>query len=197
MDAAPAAAALPSHARAAVLDRLRAGMLERKDELARLLAAEAGKPLAHARTEIDRAAFVFQQGAEEAKRIGGEVIPMDLQPHGEQRWGLTRRFPLSPISAIIPFNFPVLLAAHKLAPAIACGATMVLKPPPPGSARHARSSPRSSRDSGYPAGAISILLCTDDGRGTADRRPPGADGHLHRVGPRRLGHPPARAPPSG
>jgi hypothetical protein len=55
---------------------------------------------------------------------------MDLQPHGEHRWGLTRRFPLSPISAIIPFNFPVLLAAHKLAPAIACGATMILKAPP-------------------------------------------------------------------
>ena len=159
--AAPAAAALASHARAAVLDRIRAGLLERKEALAQLLAAEAGKPLALARTEIDRAAFVFQQGAEEAKRIGGEVIPMDLQPHGEQRWGITRRFPLSPVAAIIPFNFPVLLAAHKLAPAIACGATMVLKPP--------RQDPLATlslgeivRDSGYPAGGISILLCSDE-----------------------------------
>jgi glyceraldehyde-3-phosphate dehydrogenase (NADP+) len=159
--AAPAAAALPSHARAAVLDRIRAGVMSRREELAALLAAEAGKPLAMARAEIDRAAFVLQQGAEAAKRLGGEVIPMDLQPHGERRWGLTRRFPLSPISAIIPFNFPVLLAAHKLAPAIACGATMILKLPP--------QDPLATlvlaeivRESGYPEGALSILLCTND-----------------------------------
>jgi glyceraldehyde-3-phosphate dehydrogenase (NADP+) len=159
--AAPIAAALPSHARAAVLDRIRTALADRRDELARLLAAEAGKPLGLARTEIDRAIFVFQQGAEEAKRIGGEVIPMDLAPHGEGRWGLTRRFPLSPISAIIPFNFPILLAAHKLAPAIACGATMVLKPPP--------QDPLATlllaeivQGSGYPAGAISVLPCTND-----------------------------------
>jgi acyl-CoA reductase-like NAD-dependent aldehyde dehydrogenase len=159
--AAPAAAALPSHARAAALHRLAAGVADRREELARLLASEAGKPLALARTEIDRAVFVFRQGAEEATRMGGEVIPMDLQPHGERRWGLTRRFPLSPISAIIPFNFPVLLAAHKLAPAIACGATMVLKPPP--------QDPLATlllgeiiRQSGYPAGALSILLCTNE-----------------------------------
>jgi acyl-CoA reductase-like NAD-dependent aldehyde dehydrogenase len=159
--AAPIAAALPSHARAAVLDRIRAGVAERKEELAQLLAAEAGKPLGLARSEIDRAVFVFQQGAEEAKRIGGEVIPMDLAAQGDKRWGLTRRFPLSPISAIIPFNFPILLAAHKLAPAIACGATMVLKSPP--------QDPLATlllagivQGSGYPAGAISILLCTNE-----------------------------------
>jgi acyl-CoA reductase-like NAD-dependent aldehyde dehydrogenase len=158
---APAAAALPSHARAAVLDRIAAGVADRREELARLLASEAGKPLALARTEIDRAVFVFRQGSEEATRMGGEVIPMDVQPHGERRWGLTRRFPLSPISAIIPFNFPVLLAAHKLAPAIACGATIVLKPPP--------QDPLATlllgeivRESSYPAGALSILLCTNE-----------------------------------
>jgi acyl-CoA reductase-like NAD-dependent aldehyde dehydrogenase len=161
VDARSAAAALPSHARASVLDRIGAGVSAHRESLARLLAAEAGKPLAMARTEIDRAIFVFRQGAEEAVRMGGDVIPMDLQPHGERRWGLTRRFPLSPISAIIPFNFPVLLAAHKLAPAIACGATMILKVPP--------QDPLATlllgeivRDSGYPAGAISILLSTND-----------------------------------
>jgi acyl-CoA reductase-like NAD-dependent aldehyde dehydrogenase len=159
--AAPTAAALPSHARAAVLDRIRTGLAERRDELARLLAAEAGKPFGLACAEIDRAGFVFQQGAEEAKRLGGLVIPMDLVPHGEKRWGLTRRFPLSPISAIIPFNFPILLAAHKLAPAIACGATMVLKPP--------LQDPLATlllaevvQASGYPAGGVSIVLCTDE-----------------------------------
>lgn len=159
--AAPAAAALPSHARASVLGRIAAGVTSRHEELARLLAAEAGKPLGLARAEVDRALFVFRQGAEEATRMGGEVIPMDLQPHGERRWGMTRRFPLSPISAIIPFNFPVLLAAHKLAPAIACGATMILKPPP--------QDPLSTlllgdilSESDYPAGALSILPCTND-----------------------------------
>ena len=159
--AIPAAHALPSHARATVLDRIAAGVSARKEELASLLAAEAGKPLALARIELDRTIFVFRQGAEEAKRIGGEVIPMDLMPHGEKRWGITRRFPLSPITAITPFNFPLLLAAHKLAPAIACGATIVLKPPP--------QDPLSTlllgaiiQESGYPAGAIAILPCTND-----------------------------------
>jgi glyceraldehyde-3-phosphate dehydrogenase (NADP+) len=158
---APAAAAMPSHARAAVLDRIRAGIMDRREELARLLAAEAGKPVGMARTEIDRAAFVFQQGAEEAKRMGGDVMPLDLQPHGEHRWGITRRFPLAPITGIIAFNYPVLLAAHKLAPAIACGATMVLKLPP--------QDPLATlmmagiiHEAGYPAGAMSILLCVNE-----------------------------------
>jgi acyl-CoA reductase-like NAD-dependent aldehyde dehydrogenase len=159
--AAPAAASLPSYARAAVLDRISAGVAERGEELARLLAAEAGKPLGLARAEIDRATFVFRQGAEEAKRVGGEVIPMDLAPHGEKRWGLTRRFPLSPISAIIPFNFPILLAAHKLAPAIACGATMVLKSPPQDPLATLLLAEIVQR-SGYPAGGISILVCTNE-----------------------------------
>jgi len=160
-DSAVVAAALPSHARAAALERVRAGLTERREEIARVLAQEAGKPLGLARTEIDRAVFVFQQGAEEAKRIGGEVLPMDLMPNGDRRWAITRRFPLAPIAAITPFNFPVLLAAHKLAPAMACGATMVLKPPP--------QDPLSTlllgeivEQSGYPSGAISILPCTND-----------------------------------
>jgi acyl-CoA reductase-like NAD-dependent aldehyde dehydrogenase len=159
--AAPASAALPSHARAAALGRVRGCLLERKEELSRLLAAEAGKPLGLARIELDRSIFVFEQGMEEAKRMGGEVLPMDLLPHGEGRWGITRRFPLSPIAAITPFNFPLLLAAHKLSPAMACGATMVLKPPP--------QDPLSTmllagilQESGYPEGAISIVPCTND-----------------------------------
>jgi acyl-CoA reductase-like NAD-dependent aldehyde dehydrogenase len=159
--AAPLAAALPSHVRAAVLDRITARLAERRDEVARVLAQEAGKPLNLARAEVDRAIFVFRQGSEEAKRIGGDVIPMDLAAHGERRWAITRRFPRSPVSAITPFNFPVLLAAHKLAPAIACGATMVLKPPP--------QDPLSTlllgeiiAESGYPDGAISIVPCTND-----------------------------------
>lgn len=161
VEAAPAARELPAHARAAVLERIAASLAERADAVARLLAAEAGKPVSNARIEVERAIFVFRTGAEEAKRQGGEVLPTDLVPAGERRLALTRRFPLAPISAITPFNFPVLLAAHKLAPAIACGATMVLKPPP--------QDPLSSlalgeilADAGYPAGALSIVPCTVD-----------------------------------
>lgn len=159
--AAPAAAALPSHARAAVLDRIADALVAAREEIARLLAAEAGKPVAAARTEIERAVFVFRQGAEEAKRIGGEVIPMDLMPHGEGRIAITRHFPLAPISGITPFNFPVLLAAHKLAPAIACGATMVLKPPPQDPLSTLLLA-RILADSDYPAGALSVVPCSND-----------------------------------
>ena len=101
--------------------------------------------------------------------MGGEVIPMDLQPHGERRWGITRRFPLAPISAITPFNFPVLLAAHKLAPAIACGATMVLKPPPQDPPLDPPARARSLPSAAIPPGALSILPCTNDDGGPADR----------------------------
>lgn len=158
-DAAPAARALPAHARAAVLERIAAGLRERGEEIARLLAAEAGKPVSNARIEVERAIYVFRTGAEEAKRQGGEVLPTDPVPAGEGRIALTRRFPLAPITAITPFNFPVLLAAHKLAPAIACGATMVLKPPP--------QDPLSTlalaaivAEAGYPDGALSVLPCS-------------------------------------
>jgi acyl-CoA reductase-like NAD-dependent aldehyde dehydrogenase len=157
--AAPAARAMPSHARAAVLERIRSSLLDRREALATLLAQEAGKPIAGARLEFDRMLFIFQVAAEEAKRLGGEVLPLDLTPAGEGRWGITRRFPLAPISAIVPFNFPLLLSAHKLAPAIACGATMVLKPPP--------QDPLSVlllaevlAECGYPAGAIGIVPCS-------------------------------------
>ncbi len=159
--AAPAAAAMPSHARAAVLERIADAIASQRGAIAHLLAAEAGKPFAAAGTEIDRAIFVFRQGAEEAKRIGGDVIPTDLMPHGERRLAITRRFPLAPIAAITPFNFPILLAAHKLAPAIACGATMVLKPPPqdPLSTLHLA---QILAESGYPYGALSVVPCSND-----------------------------------
>ena len=158
---APAAAAMPTHARAGLLDRLAAAVADCREELARLLAAEAGKPLAAARTELDRTIFVFRQGAEEARRIRGEVMPMDLMPHGEKRWGLTRRFPLAPIAAITPFNFPLLLAAHKIAPAIACGATMVLKPPPQ-DPLSTLALARLLHEAGCPPGMVSVLPCTNE-----------------------------------
>jgi glyceraldehyde-3-phosphate dehydrogenase (NADP+) len=157
--AAQAARELPSHARAAVLTSLRSALSERSEALATLLALEAGKPIASARLEVDRALFVIEVAAEEAKRQGGELLPLDLIPAGERRWGITRRFPLAPISAIVPFNFPILLAVHKLAPAIACGATMVLKPPPQDPLAVLMLA-EALAGCGYPEGALSVVPCS-------------------------------------
>ena len=83
--------------------------------------AEAGKPMRLARTEVDRAVLTFKTAAEEAARLGGETIPLDLTEGNENRWGLVQRFPVGPVLAITPFNFPLNLVAHKAAPAIAAG----------------------------------------------------------------------------
>ena len=156
--AARACREMPAHARAASLRKVADGLETGRAEFARTLALEAGKPIAQAKTEIDRAIAVFRDGAEEATRIGGEVLPADVVPSGTGRIAITRRFPLSPIAAITPFNFPVLLAAHKIAPAMACGATITLKPPP--------QDPLTSlrlfdlvQASGYPDGAANVVPC--------------------------------------
>ncbi len=149
---------LPSHARAAALRKVADGLEAARPELARTLALEAGKPIAQARTELDRAIFVFRDAAEEATRIQGEVLPADAVPSGTGRIAITRRFPLSPIAAITPFNFPVLLAAHKIAPAMACGATITLKPPPQDPLTTLRLGDL-VKASGYPDGAVNIVPC--------------------------------------
>jgi len=120
---------LPSHERGRILREISAGIRERREELGRLIALEAGKPIRDALVEVDRATLTFRLGAEEAERMVGEVIPLDLLPSSRDEVGITRRFPIGPIAAISPFNFPLNLAAHKLAPAIASGNTIVLKPP--------------------------------------------------------------------
>jgi acyl-CoA reductase-like NAD-dependent aldehyde dehydrogenase len=149
---------MPAHERAAALRKVADGLAREKAELARTLALEAGKPIAQARIELDRAVFVFNDAAEEATRIGGEVLPTDALPAGAGRIALTRRFPLSPIAAITPFNFPVLLAAHKIAPAMACGATLTLKPPPQDPLTTLRLADL-VQASGYPAGGINVVPC--------------------------------------
>lgn len=149
---------MPAYARAAALRKVADGLEAAKGELARTLALEAGKPIAQARLEIDRSIFVFRDAAEEATRIGGEVLPADAVPAGAGRIALTRRFPLSPISAITPFNFPILLAAHKIAPAMACGATITLKPPPQDPLTTLRLAELVNA-SGYPAGGVNIVPC--------------------------------------
>jgi len=159
--AADACRRLPAYERAACLRRVADGLDAERSAFATLVAREAGKPITQARIEIDRAVFVFRDGAEEATRIGGEVLPLDVLPAGRGRLGFTRRWPLSPIAAITPFNFPVLLAAHKIAPAMACGAALTLKPPP--------QDPLAAlllgelvAASGYPSGGVNVVPCVLD-----------------------------------
>ena len=120
---------MPTYERAGALTKLAALMEARQEELAVLIAKEAGKPLRDARVEALRGVFTVQIAAEEAKRIGGEMIPLDLLPTSKGRFGVTRKVPIGPISGISPFNFPLNLALHKVAPAIASGNPIVLKPP--------------------------------------------------------------------
>jgi acyl-CoA reductase-like NAD-dependent aldehyde dehydrogenase len=120
---------LPAYERGAILRSISAGIKARREELGRLMALEAGKPIRDALVEVDRATLTFRLGAEEAERLVGEVIPLDLLASSRGRLGITRRFPIGPVAAISPFNFPLNLAAHKLSPAIAAGCSIVLKPP--------------------------------------------------------------------
>ncbi len=158
VEAADACRKLPAYERAACLRRIADGLQSRLTEFADLLAREAGKPITQARAEIDRAVFVFRDAAEEATRIGGDILPLDATAMGKNRMGLTRRVPLSPIAAITPFNFPVLLAAHKIAPAMACGASLTLKPPPQDPLTTLKLGELIAT-SGYPAGGINIVAC--------------------------------------
>jgi acyl-CoA reductase-like NAD-dependent aldehyde dehydrogenase len=119
---------LASFERSQVLERISADIIRRKEELARSIALQGGKPIRDARVEVDRAAGTFRTAAEEARRLEGEMIPLDWIPAAEKRWGVVRRFPIGPITAISPFNFPLNLVAHKVAPAMAAGNTVVLKP---------------------------------------------------------------------
>jgi acyl-CoA reductase-like NAD-dependent aldehyde dehydrogenase len=123
------ATGLPSHERAGILDRAAAILRDRRQELARTLALEAGKPLSQALVEVDRAVQTVTFSAVEARTLAGTGVVVDAHPAGVGRRGWTIRVPIGVIGAITPFNFPLNLAAHKLAPAIAAGCGVVLKPP--------------------------------------------------------------------
>ena len=119
---------LPAHERAAILDRVAALLGERADEAARTISAEAGKPMKAARVEAARAVSTFTMAAVEARKLAGDVVPMDASPAGEGKLALTLRQPIGIVGAISPFNFPLNLVAHKIAPALAAGCAVVLKP---------------------------------------------------------------------
>ncbi len=126
--AAPVTAALSSYERASICRAVAAGVRSRREELALGMCYESGKPIGDAFAEVDRAEHCFEIAAAEAERMGGEVLPLDVRPASAGRWGLTRRFPVGLVAGISPFNFPLNLAVHKIAPAMASGCPIVLKP---------------------------------------------------------------------
>jgi acyl-CoA reductase-like NAD-dependent aldehyde dehydrogenase len=155
---------LPAFERQRVLCRIADGIHDRKDEFARTLSQEAGKPIKSARMEVDRAAFTFSVAAEETVRGYGEYLPLDWMQSTAGRWGIVKRFPLGPIAGITPFNFPLNLVAHKVAPAIAAGCSMVLKPAP--------QTPLSSlllaeviQQAGWPDGGFNVLPLSNEDAG--------------------------------
>jgi len=152
---------LPAFERQRVLRRVAQGITERKQEFARTMAQEAGKPIKAARTEVERAIFTFSVAAEESTRIYGEYLPLDWQEFTAGRWGIVRRFPLGPIAGITPFNFPLNLVAHKVAPAIAAGCTMVLKPAPQ-TPLSALLLAETVQQAGWPDGALNVLPLSNE-----------------------------------
>jgi len=155
---------MPSHARAAVLNHVVRRITERHEEIARVLAVEAGKPIHDARGEVTRAVDTFRIAGEEATRIYGQYMPLDISPRAQGYEGIWKRVPIGPCAMISPFNFPLNLAAHKIAPAIAAGCSWVLKP--------ASYTPVGAlilgeilAETELPEGAFSILPC---GRDQAD-----------------------------
>lgn len=122
------AGALPLWKRAAILDAAAARLTDRREEFAKIISDEAAKPIKTARVEAERAVGTFQFAAAEARKLGGEMIPLDAIPAGEGKLGFTLRIPIGVVGAIAPFNFPLNLVVHKVAPAIAAGCPVVLKP---------------------------------------------------------------------
>jgi glyceraldehyde-3-phosphate dehydrogenase (NADP+) len=119
---------MPSHAKTAILNEIARLLLESKNEMALVLAAEANKPLKWAQAEVDRSVQTYRIAAEEAGRTQGEYIAIDRTPAGENKEGLVKQFPIGLVAGISPFNFPLNLAVHKIAPAIAAGCPIILKP---------------------------------------------------------------------
>jgi acyl-CoA reductase-like NAD-dependent aldehyde dehydrogenase len=147
---------LSTHERSQVLEKISAEIDRKKEELARSITLSGGKTIKASRIEVERAVNTFNIAAEEAKRIDGEIIPLDLSLQTKERWGLVRRFPIGVISAISPFNFPLNLVAHKVAPAFAAGNTVVLRP----SSQVAITSillGEIINETDYPAGGINII----------------------------------------
>ena len=153
-------AKLPSFRRAEILRRIADGIDARREEFIRTMALEAGKPRKACAVEVDRATLNFRAAAEEAVRMGGELLPLDLMSSTKKRWGVVRRFPVGPVLAITPFNFPLNLVGHKVAPAFAAGCTIVVKPAPQ-TPLCALLLAEAVQEAGAPAGAFAVLPCSN------------------------------------
>jgi len=149
---------VPVFRKVEIFDRILQGLSDRKEEIARTITLESGKPISASRTEVDRCLFNFSCAKDECQRIGGEVIPADLMSWGADRLALTRRFPVGPVLGISPFNFPLNLCAHKVAPAFATGNSLILKPPSacPGAALKLA---EIAQAAGAPDGWLNVVPC--------------------------------------
>src|SRR5215831_5853925 len=155
---------MSSYQRATILHKIADGIRQRREEFASTICQEAGKPIKTARIEVDRGIYTFQIAAEEASRIYGEYIPLDTLETTTGRWGLCRRFPLGTVFAITPFNFPLNLVAHKVAPAIAAGCPLILKPAPQTPVT-ALMLAEVVHDAGWPEGALAVMPLSNDDAG--------------------------------
>jgi acyl-CoA reductase-like NAD-dependent aldehyde dehydrogenase len=154
-------ARLPTHVRAGVCVDVARRLAARKDEIADGMCLEGGKPISDARAEVDRAVFCFEIAAAEAERLGGEVLPLDLRPGSDGRLAMTKRVAVGPVAAIAPYNFPLNLAVHKVAPAIATGCPVVLKPAPQTPLSCLRLA-EIIDETAWPKGALSVVPCDVD-----------------------------------
>jgi len=143
--------------KAEYLVKLKDALEAKKEEFAHLIVAEAGKPIGYARAEVARCLVTLETAAREAMTFSGEMVPLDYGA-GTGKTAFTKRFPIGPIACISPFNFPLNLALHKIAPALACGCTIVLKPAPQ-SPLTCLAFAALCEEVGYPAGVINILVC--------------------------------------
>jgi glyceraldehyde-3-phosphate dehydrogenase (NADP+) len=162
MDAAHAAfpvlKAWPSYKKAAAMERVVDGLKARKAEIAGIITREAGKPIRDSEREVERTITTFKVALEESKRLEGSLVPLDIMEGSEGRFGLIKRFPVGPVFGISPFNFPLNLVAHKVAPAMACSNPIILKP--------ASKTPITALilaeiidAAGWPAGGVNVVPC--------------------------------------
>ena len=150
---------MPSYKRSEILMNIVKELKSRRKELVEIMAVDAGRPVSISEVELDRSFHTFTTGAEESKRIGGEVIPMDVVKTGVGYYAMTKRFPVGPVLGITPFNFPLNLLAHKLAPAIASGCPLVVKAPPQAPLT-AHILGEIVESAGLPEGAYSVFHCS-------------------------------------
>ena len=150
---------LPSYQRSRLCAEVASGIQDRSEEFAKIIVQESGKPLIYARTEVARSVSTFEIASQEALRLDGEMLTLDITESAHGKAGLTRRFPIGPIAGISSFNFPLNLVAHKVAPALACGNPIIIKP--------ASSTPLSAlllekivQNTQAIEGSLSVLPCT-------------------------------------